>query len=224
MSQVVGKENLEKFEMWRDGLINKGWPAFKELEYRGNLSRTKVSDTSGVDLNALKPKKGNPAILAAFDELEKVLQVNLPSIFIVKKSALQQYHDYVEKLEQTGGRFPVDEDGDLNVIRLAKNIGIPTARLNSPSIKKQLDDDVKRIGTQFVQGKTVEETMEKDLTQTIFELSKCQKDLAIAEEKSVRLEEQNLKLERENRQLQKQSTEKDESLSYAIGSGRRFTL
>jgi hypothetical protein len=224
VSQVVGKENLEKFETWRDGWIKEGWSAFKCVEYRGSLSRGKVSNASGVDLNALKVDKGNTAILTAFDELEKTLQLNLPNTFIVKKSALEQYHDYVEKLEQTGGRFPVDGDGELNVIRLAKNIGIPTARLNSPNIKKQLEDDVKRIGTQFVQGKTVEETMENDLTRTIFELSKCQKDLAIAEEKAVRLEEQNLKLERENRQLQKRAAEKDESLSYAIGSGRRFTL
>tara|TARA_R110002167_G_scaffold165887_4_gene362942 strand:+ start:1363 stop:2037 length:675 start_codon:yes stop_codon:yes gene_type:complete len=224
MSIGAGQANLEKFEMWRDALFNKGWGAFKDLEYRGSLSRTKVSNASSVDLNALKTDKGNPAILKRFEELEKALQVNLPNTFIVKKSALEKYHDYVEKLEQTGGKFPVDADGDLDVIKLARNIGIQTARLHSPAIKKQLVDDMERIGTLLVQGKSVEELMEERLISTSSELSTFRKDLAIAEEKIAGLEKHNLELESQVRKLQKQSTEKDESLEHAIVTGRRFAL
>jgi len=224
MSIGAGQANVEKFKIWRDALLNKGWPAFKGLEYLGSLSRTKVSKASMIDLNALKPGKGNPAILKAFDELEKALQLNLPNTFIIKKSALEQYHDYVEKLEQTDGKFPVDADGDLDIIKLAKNIGIPTARLHSPAIKKQLDDDMERIGTKLVQGKSVEELMEEMLISTSSESSTLRKDLANAEEKIVGLEKLNLKLESQIRKLQKQSTEKDESLEHAIVTGRRFAL
>lgn len=224
MSISAGKANLEKFERWSDTLLSKDWVAFKDLEYLGSLSRTKVSNASGVDLNALKPNKGNPAILIAFDELEKALQENLPNIFIIKKSALEQYHDYVEKLEQIGGKFAVDADGDIDVIKLARNIGIPTARLNSPAIKKQLIDDMERIGTELAQGKSVEERMEDRLTSTSSELSTLRKDLAIAEEKIAGLEKLNLELESLVRQLQKQSTEKDASLEHAIETGRRFAL
>jgi hypothetical protein len=224
MSVGAGQANLEKFIMWREGLLKKGWSAFKGLEYRGSLSRSKVSKASMVDLNALKPDKGNPAILKAFQELDKALQENLPSVFIVKKSALEQYHDYIEELEQSGGKFPVDADGDLDIIKLARNIGIPTARLNSPSIKKQLDDDIERIGTKLVKGKSVEERMEDRLIKTSSESSTLRKDLAIAEDKIFGLEKLNLELQRQVRELQKESTEKDASLEHAIETGRRFAL
>jgi hypothetical protein len=224
MSTAAGQANLKKFEMWRDGMLAQGWSVFKSLEYQGSLSRTKVSNASMVDLNALKPGKGNPAILKGFKELEKALQVNLPNTFIVKKSALEQYHDYVEKLEQAGGKFPVDADGDLDVIKLARNIGVPTARLHSPAIKKQLDEDMERIGTKLVQGKSVEERMEERLIKTSSESSTLRKDLAIAEEKIVGLEKQNLELQSQIRKLQKQSIEIDASLEHAIETGRRFAL
>ena len=83
---------------------------------------------------------------------------------------------------------------------------------------------MKRIGTEVVKGKTVEEMMEGNLISTSSELSKCRKDLAIAEEKIDGLTKQNLKLQSANRKLQQQSKEKDESLDHAIESGRRFTL
>ena len=110
------------------------------------------------------------------------------------------------------------------MVRLAKNIGFPTARLSSPNIKKQLADDIERIGTERVKGKTVEERMEDNLISTSSELSKCRKDLAIAEEKIYGLNKQNLKLQSEVRKLKQQSTEKAESLDHAIESGRRFAL
>jgi hypothetical protein len=224
MSKALGQTNVETFKMWRDDMLTKAWSEFKSLEYRGSLSRTKVAKASMVDLNALKPDKGNTAILKSFDELEKALQKNLPDIFLVKKSALDQYNEHVEKLEQTGGKFPVDAQGDLDVIRLAKNIGIQTARLNSPAIRELLNGDIKRIGTEVIKGKTIEERMEQDIISTSSKLSKCRKDLAIAQEKIDGLTKQNLQLQSEVRKLQQQSTEKDESLEHAIGSGRRFAL
>tara|TARA_R110000765_G_C18965636_1_gene610005 strand:- start:8548 stop:9222 length:675 start_codon:yes stop_codon:yes gene_type:complete len=224
MSKAAGQANIETFEKWRDTMLRKGFSEFKQLVYRGDLSRSKVAKSSKVDLNALKEHGGNPSILRDFDELVKLLQKNLPDLFIVKKSALEKYHDYVEQLEMTGGKFPVDAEDDLDVIRLAKNIGFPTARLSSPSIKKQLNDDIKRIGTELVAGKTVEERMEDNLISTSSELSKCRKDLAVAQEKIDGLTKQNLQLHSSVRKLQKQSTEKDESLEHAIHSGRRFAL
>ena len=224
MSRTAGQANFEKFKMWLDDMLTKAWSEFKPLEYRGSLSRSKVSKASMIDLNALKVDKGNPDILLAFDELDKLLQKNLPEIFMVRKSALEKYHDYVEKLEQTAGKFPVDAEGDIDVIRLARNIGIQTSRLSSPVIKKHLNDDIKRLGTELVKGKTVEERMEDNLISTSSELSKCRKDLAVAQEKIDGLTKQNLQLQSAVRKLQQQSTEKDESLEHAIESGRRFAL
>ena len=224
MSKAVGQANIELFEKWRDVMLNKGFSEFKSLVYGGSLSRGKVSKASKVDLNALKADKGNSTILKAFDALEKLLQKKLPDLFIVKKSALEQYHDYVEQLEMTGGKFPADEEDDLDVVRLAKNIGFPTARLSSPSIKNQLNEDIKRIGTELVKGKTVEERMEDKLISTSSELNKSRKDLAIAQEKIDGLTKQNLQLQSAVRKLKQQSTEKDENLAHAIHSGRRFAL
>jgi hypothetical protein len=224
MSRAKGQENFEKFKMWLDDMLTKGWSEFKQYEYRGSLSRTKVANASMVDLNALKLGKGNQDILKAFEDLQMSLQGNLPHAFIAKKSSLEKYHDYVEKLEQTEGKFPVDAEGDIDVIRLAKNIGIQTARLSSPTIKKHLGDDIKRLGTEVVKGKSVEERMEENMISTSSELFKCRKDLAIAEEKIDGLTKLNLQLQSANRELQKQSTEKDESLEHTIASGRRFAL
>lgn len=224
MSKALGKLNVDKFEVWRDDMLAKGWDAFKSLEYRRNLSRTKVAVASGVDLNALKPKTGNSTILNYFSELEKILQKNLPQTFIVKLSALEQYHDYVERLEQLGGKFPVDSDGDIDINRLCKSIGIPRARLNSPTIKKCLAEDMARIGTDTVKGKSVEERMESHLTATSSELSKCKQDLALAEEKIEGLTQQILQMESTKRRMQKESNEKDESLQHTIETGRRWTI
>ncbi|MFT6508317.1 MAG: hypothetical protein ACJAUK_002432 [Colwellia polaris] len=224
MSKAAAQANIRKFEQWMNGMISSGWLGFTQLEYQGCLNRTKVSKASGVDLNALKKDKGNPAILELYSELEKKLQKALPDVFEVRISALQQYHLFVEKLESGGGRFPVDAAGDVDVIKLSKDIGFPVARLNSPSIKKQLDSDLKRVGTEVVQGKSIEERMEEGLVSTSSELSKCRKDLAIAEEKIEVLTKLNLKLESDIRKLEKKSSEKDESLIHAIGTGRRWAL
>jgi len=226
MSKAQGEINVTKFLLWRDALINKGYSAFKPFANSGSLNRSKVSRESGVDLNALKvgKGKGNPTVLFHYDELEETLQKKLPDYFTVKKSALEQYQDYIEELEKTGGKFPVDEENDLDFIRLAKDIGFPIARLNSPNIKKLLNDDMSRIGTKVVVGKTVQEMMESNLISSNSELSKCRKDLAIAEEKNDSLTKQNLQLQSENRKLKQQSTEKEESLEHTIESGRRFTL
>lgn len=102
------------------------------------------------------------------------------------------------------------------MVRLAKDIGFPTARLSSPSIKKQLNEDIKRIGTELFKGKTVEERMEDNLISTSAELNKSRKDLAIVEDKIDGLNKQNLKLQSEVRKLKLQSTEKAESLEHTI--------
>jgi hypothetical protein len=223
MSKAAGEANVAKFINYLDALRKEGLSGFKPFAIAGSLSRGRLSEASGVKLGAFKQKNGNRTILTAFDDLEEELQDKLPNLFyIIKKSALEQYNEYVEKLEQTGGKFPVDSEGDLDIIRLAKSIGIPTARLNSPAIKELLNEDRERVGTEVVKGKTLEERMEGNLISTSSELSKCRKDLAIAEEKINGLTTENLKLESANRKLQQQSTEKDDSIEYAVESGRRW--
>jgi hypothetical protein len=225
MSKLLGQANIEKFEKWRvDMLTKEDWSEFKYLVYRGGLSRSKVSNASGVDLNALKADKGNPVILKAFDVLEKTLQRELPETFVIKVSSIERYHAYVEIMEQTGSKFPTDVDDDIDIIRLAGNIGIPASRLNSSTFRKLLDDDINRIGTEVMAGKSVEELMEGSLMTTSKELSKCRQDLAVAQEKIDGLTKQNLKLQSEFRKLQKQSIEKEATLEHFIETGRRFTL
>lgn len=225
MSQTLGDKNVEKFNSFLEEWLHKGWPEFKVLAYGSRLSRTKVSRVSDIDLNALqKPPHGNKVLDKKFNELEQLLQVNLPEHFYIKQSSLEKYHDYVEKLESKGGKFPIDTDGDIDVIRLGRSIGIPTARFSSPGIKKHLDDDIRRIGTEVVKGKSVEERMEDNLISTSSELSKCRKDLAVAQEKIEGLTKQNLQLQNSVRELVRKSTEKDESLEHLIGTGRRWTL
>ncbi|PKH85448.1 hypothetical protein [Colwellia sp. Bg11-28] len=225
MSKLLGQANIEKFEKWRiDMLAKEDWSEFKHLAYRGGLSRSIVSKASDVDLNALKALKGNKTILKAFDALERTLQKELPETFIIKMSSIEKYHAYVETMEQTGAKFPIDLDDDIDIIRLARNIGIPASRLNSSIFKKLLDDDIDRIGTEVMAGKSVEERMEGNLMTTSKELNKCRQDLSVAQEKIDGLTKQNLKLQSEVRKLQKQSIEKDASLEHSIETGRRFTL
>jgi hypothetical protein len=224
MKKSPKQVNIEKFEKFLTEWLAKDWSAFKPLAIQGSLSRTKVSAAAKIDLNALKRDKGNPVILKAFDELEKLLQINLPDHYIPKQSSLEKYHDYIEKLESEGGKFPIDTDGDIDVIRLGRNIGIPTARFSSPGIKKHLDDDIRRIGTEVVKGKSVEERMEDNLIYTSSELSKCRKDLALAEKKNEGLTKQNLELQSTVRKLEQQSDENDESLEHAISTGRRWAI
>jgi uncharacterized protein (DUF3084 family) len=109
---------------------------------------------------------------------------------------------------------------------LAKCIGLPRTRLDTVSIKKCLADDILRVGTETVKGKNIEERMENHLasTSTSTELSKCRKDLAIAEEQVNGLKKQNLKLERKIRQLQQQSQENKETLLHCVDTGRRFSI
>jgi hypothetical protein len=228
VSQTIGKENFKKFQTWRDSLLaladtSDNWDVFKPYAYRGDLSKTRISQATNIDLNALK-SNGNKAIYDVFKDLESMLQKKIPDVFTVKLSALEQYHAYVDQLEHEGGKLPVDAEGDIDIVRLAKCIGLPRTRLDTVSIKKCLADDILRVGTETVKGKTVEERMENHLTSTSTELSKCRKDLAIAEEQIDGLKKQNFKLERQIRQLQQQSQENKETLLHCVETGRRFSI
>ena len=223
MSQAAGLKNINKFEVWRDSVKENDWVLFKNYEYRGELSKGKVSKACSVDVQAFKPE-GNTVLINKFNNLETELQSRFPDAFRHKGSSKDRYYAFVNELSKTGGKFPTNADGDLDYKVIAKKCGITLASLNSSSIALLLKKDVSRLGTERTAGQSVEARMDEHLQSTSSELNSCRKDLAIAEELIEGLKKQVLNLERENRQLKLQSTEQRESLAHIVETGRRFTL
>lgn len=222
MSQKTKQQNINAFKNWLDPkLKGEEWSTFKIFAHRKTLSRAKIAKACGVDGNAFKADKGNPTVLAMFYKLEKTLQKKLPNFFEANISSEEKYHNYVENLEQSRGKFPVDEDNDIDFIRLSKEIGIPTSRLTSNKFQKLLNDDVKRIGTELLVGKSVEESMQGEILKMGKELNKCKQDLAIAEEVIEGLKNEKLKL---HRIVNKLESEGAKGLQHMIETGRRSTL
>jgi hypothetical protein len=223
MSQAAGLENINKFEVWMDSVKENDWVLFKNYEYRGELSKGKVSKACSVDVQAFKPD-GNALLITKFNNLDIELQSRFPDVFKQKGSSKDRYKAFVDGLSKAGGKFPTNADGDLDYKIVAKKCGITLASLTSPSIASLLKKDVSRLGTENTAGQTVEARMDEHLQSTSSELNRCRKDLAIAQELIEGLKKQVLNLERENRQVKLQSTEQQESLAHIVETGRRFTL
>ncbi|WP_042146269.1 MULTISPECIES: hypothetical protein [unclassified Pseudoalteromonas] len=225
MSQKDAEKNLNNLKEWIALVKENDWEKFKECGYcvyQGVLSKGKVSKAADVGLKSLKTD--NPAVITVFDEFAIEAKTVFPDVFQLTLSNKEKYQIEINSWAKVGKKFPIDEFGNLDYKRLAVLCGIPTRALTSASITPCLKKDVLRIGTEVSKGQSIEHMMEKKLTVTSSELNRYRKDLAIAQEKIDGLQEQILKLQKENRQLKNKSDEQEESLTYMLESGRRFSL
>jgi hypothetical protein len=162
--------------------------------------------------------------LIRLEESEKTNGKNL-SPAEKKKRTLDKYGAYVERLQRNKDKFPLNQLGEVNHSVIAKSCRFRRqVFFNNKTLKLKLEDDVKKIGTCLIEGKSPETVMDQNLTLVNKLLNKKSKDLSIAEGTIAGLKKQILQLENENKQLKNQSQEETESFNYMIETGRRFTL
>ena len=137
----------------------------------------------------------------------------------------QRYADYVKDLESEGKKFPLNQFGDVNLTEVAEAFGINRqVFFRNKTMKQQLDDDVKRIGTELTEGEKPDDALAKKAKASSEQVNKLMRDLAVAEEKVSALQQQIMQLELENKRLKNNNEEAAASLDHMLATGRRFTL
>jgi hypothetical protein len=109
VSKIIGKENFQKFQTWRDSLLtlaesSDNWDVFKPYAYRGDLSKTRVSQATNIDLNALK-SDGNKAIYDDFKDLESMLQKKIQTFLSLSFQHLNNIIRMLINLSMKVGNF-----------------------------------------------------------------------------------------------------------------------
>ena len=133
------------------------------------------------------------------------------------------YDDYVSHLKATGKKFPINQWGDVNTQGVAKACGFDRQVFGGKIMGQKFKADVKEIGTELIQA--------RDKSKKAKEAKDSEKDLneermlnALNEQKIAALERKIMQLQSEIRRLKQESTERSETLSNMLATGRRFTL
>nr|MBP9507575.1 hypothetical protein [Bacteroides sp.] len=127
----------------------------------------------------------------------------------------QRYADYVKDLESEGKKFPLNQFGDVNLTEVAEACGFNRqVFFRNKTMKQQLDDDVKRIGTELTEGEKPDDALAKKAKASSEQVNKLMRDLAVAEEKVSALQQQIMQLELENKRLKNNNEEAAASLDH----------
>jgi septal ring factor EnvC (AmiA/AmiB activator) len=138
----------------------------------------------------------------------------------------QEYSAYVESLEATGAKFPLNQFDDVNLTAIAKICGFKRGVLQDKDsfLGKQLRLDVSRIGTEIQEAVNNEGALEKKAKKASMNASKLEKELEIA---TGEIEELRLKLEQleaENYKLTERQHEQKESYEHMLDTGKRVFI
>jgi chromosome segregation ATPase len=132
---------------------------------------------------------------------------------------------YVKHLEASELKFPINQFGDINLSVISEQCGFQRQVFaNNKALKADLDNAVRRIGTDVMEGQDTESRLDNDLKIQRKQLSDARRDLALAEEKIDGLQRQLVGMNTELKRSQESNEEATESLDYMISTGRRFTL
>jgi kynurenine formamidase len=151
-----------------------------------------------------------------------------------KKTPFERYEEYVQKLEQEGRRFPVNQHGTVNHAKIAEDSGTRRQWYTESANKKFGPDnkaldaimkaDVKRIGTDIVAPKDPDEELSKIADNRSREANQLRQMLEQKTKENEQLRTDNQILREKIRVLENSVSEAENSAEEMLDSGRRFSL
>ena len=150
-----------------------------------------------------------------------------PNLSPVEKGIINKkmYAAYVADLKAKGDKFPINNYGEVNLSRIAKECGFNRQVFsNNTSMKQALSDDVKLIGTDITKGSNKESRLAKKVNKESEESSRLKKELDARVQEIVALKEQIVKLEAEIQRHNSTVNRMDLAMNELLTSGRRFSL
>ena len=145
----------------------------------------------------------------------------------VEKGRLNKknYAAYVADLEATGKKFPLNQFGEVNITAIAEASGfLRGVFAKNKKMKNQLEDDLKRIGTEITEGIDKDSRLAKKAEEKAIEASRLHKDLDAKVQEISLLRDQIDQLQTRIRELECRNDEATLSMDELLDSGRRFTL
>lgn len=135
----------------------------------------------------------------------------------------QRYKEYVADLEARNEKFPVSQFGEVNLSAVADACGFGRqVFFNNASMREQLNEDIKRIGTTVHAAKDPDSVLAQKAESKSREASQLRKQLEEKIEEVESLRKLNEELKEEIRKLENSSEERDKSMDEMLESGRRF--
>lgn len=153
---------------------------------------------------------------------------------MTKKTPFERYEEFVQKLENEGQKFPVNQHGTVNHAKIAEDSGTrrqwytESAGKKFGTENKTLNEimraDIKRIGTDFVAPKDPDEELSKIADTRSREANQLRQMLEQKSKENEQLRSDNLKLREQVRILENRVSETENSAEEMLDSGRRFVL
>lgn len=134
------------------------------------------------------------------------------------------YQSYVRRLEATGQKFPINQNGDLNISAISKAIGCTRQVLYRKWFRTILEKDVARIGTERHKGKSHADLDAEKAKAKSKETSPLRKELDAKTQEIENLREQLSKARLRIIDLEQRNNEEKLALDEMLNTGRRFTI
>lgn len=133
------------------------------------------------------------------------------------------YSAYVAKLKATGGKFPINQFGNVNTSAIAEACDFKRGSFADPesALAKQLVKDIKLIGTQVKEESEEESALKKQKDEASKNASKLSKELERTNAEVHKLRDVVAKLEQENKALEHKLNGKSEAHEAMLDDGRR---
>lgn len=136
-----------------------------------------------------------------------------------------KYLEYVNRLEETGSKFPLNNFGEVNLTAIASACGFNRQVFaTNKSMKQQLKEDILRIGTDITPGEEKESRLQKKADKKSKEASRLQSELDARTAENESLRSQISELQKKIRELEAKESEIELSMNELLTSGRRFTI
>jgi len=137
----------------------------------------------------------------------------------------QRYKEYVESLIAKGKKFPVNQNGGVNLTQIAKECGFHRQVFaTNKGMAASLEEDIKTVGTEITPPKNTDEYFSAKLSDTEKLAGQLRKQNAHLNEENNALRKQIMGLESEILRLKNAKEEQNESIEYMLQTARRFTL
>lgn len=133
------------------------------------------------------------------------------------------YSAYVAKLKAIGGKFPLNQFGNVNLTSVAEECGFERGSFadKESALSKQLAKDIKLIGTQIKDESEVESSLKKQKDEASKNASKLSKELERTTAEVYKLREVVALLEQEKKALEHKLKGKSEAHESMLDDGRR---
>ena len=137
----------------------------------------------------------------------------------------ERYHAYINDLKVTGRKLPLNQFGEVNLSEIAKTCGFNRQVFSTnKNLKKQLEEDIRRIGTEISEGESTESRLEKKAKESTQQVNKLKSDLESKIQEIESLRSTIAELQKHIKHLENKDYEINVAMTELETNGRRFLI